>query len=846
MSRTSDRNTVAGNSWKVAFLRFGQQLKSSGWSFFWVLVSGFQLLNAQTTSLEGQVIDEEDRLPLIGAHVSFPALGIRAITDENGHFTLTELPLGKQEIEISYTGKKTHQELLQLKATGNKLQIRLEDEAHLLSQINVQAAPEESFGLARLHAVEGVAIYEGKKSEVVILRDLAANLAANNPRQVYGRVAGLNIWESDGAGLQLGIGGRGLSPNRTANFNTRQNGYDISADALGYPESYYTPPTEALDRIQVVRGAASLQYGTQFGGMLNFVFKKPPTDQKISLLSRQTVGSFGFLGTYNQLAGSLAQGKFSYFTYYQYKQGDGWRPNSRFAMHNAFASLNWLPATRLNIGLEMTRMNYLAQQAGGLSDVLFERDPRASYRERNWFKVDWNLLALTFDYRLSDRTRLNMRNFGLLAGRQSLGVLSPINVTDFGDNRDLIDGSFKNIGSETRLLHRYRMGGQEHTFVTGIRLYQGYTTARQGEANDGSGPDFYFLDPENVGKSDYRFPNTNAAIFAEHIFRLGHRWSLTPGIRYEYIHTRAEGYFNQRVYDAAGNLIAESRQDEDQSRKRDFVLMGLGASWKPSPRYELYANLSQNYRAINFSDLRIDNPNNRVDTAITDERGFTADLGWRTRSGAWLYADVTAFYVAYRDRIGQVLRSGEPPLYNDYRLRTNIADARNIGLELFAEADLWHFLRPQDSRTQLSLFVNTSFIDARYVHTEDLSIADRKVELVPPITLRSGLTYRHGDFKASFIWAYTAEHFTDATNARRTASAVNGIIPAYQVADLSLGWKWRILSLDASCNNLFDARYFTRRAEAYPGPGIIPAEGRSFFLTLGIAIGKSDGPVGDR
>lgn len=814
--------------WSVAYRR--------SFILFFLLFLAALSANSQTAILKGKVLDQTDSYPLIGAHISLPELNKQAVTDESGFFILNDLPEGRYRIEISYTGKSTFQQMLQIGTKNKGLKIRLEDEAHLLAEVNVQAQEEESFGLSRLRAVEGMAIYEGKKSEVVVLSDLAANLAANNPRQIYGRVAGLNIWESDGAGLQLGIGGRGLSPNRTANFNTRQNGYDISADALGYPESYYTPPTEALDRIQVVRGAASLQYGTQFGGMLNFVFKKPPKDKKISLVSRQTAGSYGFLGSYNQLAGTLADGKFSYFTYYQYKQGDGWRPNSQFDMHNAFASLAWKPSDRWAIGLEVTRMHYLAQQAGGLTDALFERDPRASFRDRNWFKVDWNLMALTLDYRLSDRTRINVRNFGLLASRKSLGVLSPINVTDFGDHRDLIDGGFENFGNETRLLHRYRLGGQDHTFVAGVRLYKGYTTARQGEGNNGSGPDFHFLDPENVEKSDYSFPNTNYAAFAEHIFRLGEKWSLTPGIRYEYIHTRSEGYFKQRVYDAAGNLVSETRREEAETRERDFLLFGLGASWKPSDRYEFYANLSQNYRAINFSDLRIDNPNSRIDPNITDERGFTADVGWRTRSGGWLYADVTAFYVSYRDRIGQVLRSGEPPLYNDYRLRTNIADARNLGMELFAEADLWHFIRDNDAANKLSLFVNTSFIDARYINTEDLSIRNRKVELVPPVTIRTGLAYRHNDLRASFIWAYTAEHFTDATNARRTASAVNGIIPAYQVADLSLGWKWRFLTLEASCNNLFDARYFTRRAEAYPGPGIIPAEGRSFFLTVGVEL----------
>ena len=102
----------------------------------------------------------------------------------------------------------------------------------------------------------------------------------------------LNVWESDGAGIQLGIGARGLSPNRTSNFNTRQNGYDISADALGYPESYYTPLADGLEKIEIIRGAAALQFGTQFGGVINFIMKSPYASEEkpIRLLSKNTLG----------------------------------------------------------------------------------------------------------------------------------------------------------------------------------------------------------------------------------------------------------------------------------------------------------------------------------------------------------------------------------------------------------------------------------------------------------------------------------------------------------------------------------------------------------------------------
>src|SRR5690606_27934861 len=141
--------------------------------------------------------------------------------------------------------------------------------------------------------VEGVSIYAAKKSEVIIMADLTANKASNNPRQIFARIAGANIWESDCAGLQIGIASRGLSPNRNSNFNTRQNGYDISADPLGYPESYYTPALQAVERVEVVRGASSLQYGTQFGGMVNFKMKEGPKDKIVDFTTHQSYNSLG-------------------------------------------------------------------------------------------------------------------------------------------------------------------------------------------------------------------------------------------------------------------------------------------------------------------------------------------------------------------------------------------------------------------------------------------------------------------------------------------------------------------------------------------------------------------------
>jgi Fe(3+) dicitrate transport protein len=44
------------------------------------------------------------------------------------------------------------------------------------------------------------------------------------------------------------------------------------------------------------------------------------------------------------------------------------------------------------------------------------------------------------------------------------------------------------------------------------------------------------------------------------------------------------------------------------------------------------------------------------------------------------------------------------------------------------------------------------------------------------------------------------------------------------------------LNLKAGIKNLFDERYFTRRAGGYPRPGALPADGRTFFVSVGAKL----------
>jgi Fe(3+) dicitrate transport protein len=706
-----------------------------------------------------------------------------------------------------------------------------------LGQAEIIAELEQQFGITYIERYRDFTLYEAKKHEVILLPNIAANTATNNPRQIFGGITGLNIWESDGAGLQLGIGGRGLNPNRTSNFNTRQNGYDISADALGYPESYYTPPAEVLERIEVIRGAASLQYGTQFGGMINFVFREHESQKPITYTGRQTYGSWNFINSFNLFSGTLAKGKLSYLAYYQRKQGDGWRPNSAFTLNNGFVQLAYMPNPRHTIKLELTRMHYLAQQPGGLTDAQFRANPLLSNRSRNWFDVDWTLAALDYTHKISPTARLNVKAFALDASRKAVGNLERINVIDFNENRTLIEGNFNNLGAEIRYLQELQFFGLSHTLVTGARLYRGTTEALQGDANAEATPSFEFLNPERLEGSAYTFPNSNYAWFLEQVISLSERWSVTPGIRIEHITTRAQGYFRQRVFDFAGNIVSDQIANETLNRKRNFAIVGMGSQYKLSKALTLYGNISQNYRAINFSDLRIVNPNFRVDPELSDERGYTADLGVRGRIKDFASFEITSFYLFYNNRIGQILQADVPPLFIDYRYRTNVSASRTVGAEAYAVVNLKNCFFNSAEELTLSIFFNTAYINARYINSRDRAIEGNKVEMVPDLIVRSGLTAGYRNFTASFQFNYTSSHFSDASNAERTATAVEGLIPAYAVSDFTTKYSLsKSIQLEASCNNVFNTMYFTRRAEAYPGPGLLPADGRSFFLTLQVQL----------
>lgn len=756
--------------------------------------------------------------------------GLLTKTTSDGSFTFyTE----NERITIVFYSESFQLKEITVQSTqASNIRIELNALAEELDEIAIKVRTTKIFELKRLKDVEETAIYAGKKTEVVLVSQSTANLATNNARQIFNQIAGLNIYENDDAGLQLNIGGRGLDPNRTANFNTRQNGYDISADVLGYPESYYTPAAEGLDEIQIIRGAASLQYGTQFGGLVNFVTKKPNPNKELELITRNTVGSNNLYTNFTSLSGT--KDKLSYYGYFNFKKGDGFRPNSEFDATNIFLHLGYQLNEKDAFSLELTYLDYLAQQAGGLTDQMFAQNPFQSNRARNWFQVNWLLYNLKWSRKISDKTNFTFNFFGLDASRDALGFrTNRVNQIDPNTERDLIKGTFKNFGFETRLLSEYEFFGKKSTFLIGSKFYSARNTNQQGPGSDGSDANFSIQlnnYPNYPRQSNSIFPNLNMALFGENILYVNEKWSVTPGIRLEYIRTERDEIIKDIITDAAGNVINENLRDEEETKERTFVLLGVGVSYKPTSTIEFYGNISQNYRSVTFSDISTANPAFEIAPDITDEKGFSTDIGIRGNYKNYISFDANVFGLFYNDRINIYTRA------DGKAERDNIGDARILGIESLVDFNL-NKLFLEDSDFSFNYFINSSFITSEYTSSQINGIVGNEVEFIPNVNIKTGVRFGYKNFLSSIQYSFLSRQFSDATNAAGgSISGVTGEIPAYDILDVSTSYKFKYIKLELGVNNLLDNHYFTRRATGYPGPGIIPSAPRNWYLTVQLKL----------
>ena len=679
--------------------------------------------------------------------------------------------------------------------------------------------------------IVGTNIYAGKKNALIVLDNVQGNVVTNNMRQVLAKVPGIHIWESDPSGIQIGIAARGLSPNRSWEFNVRQNGYDIAADPFGYPEAYYNPQLQAVQRIEIVRGQGSLQYGPQFGGLVNYILRNGSEINKpFEFETQQTVGSNGLFNSYNAIGGK--KGKVHYYTFFDHRNGDGWRENSRYFTNAGYGTVTYNFSTKFSLTAEVMRSHIRSQQPGGLTDAQIKQDAQQSFRSRNWFDITWTTPALIANYKINENTRWNTKLFGTIGDRNSVGFLQSITTKDSinpatlsYNNRVVNLDQYRNYGLESRIITDYHFGKMKNTLSGGIRLYTG-TTTRQADGKGTTGTGYDVSVTGNYPR-DITFMSSNVAAFAENIFRINDKFLIIPGIRYEWLEGSSSG---RNGYTSGGAEIIL----QNITRGRSFVLAGIGTEYHITKATEVYANISQAYRPIQFANLQAPPTTDVVDPELKDAKGYNIDLGYRGKVKNFLQFDVSGFYLQYDNRVGTITVSGTP----SYRLITNVGSSTSKGFEGYVEFNPIRAFG-KSKHAELIIFSSYGYTDAKYSGDhKDASTKGKKVENAPTNIFRGGITGGYKGFLLTAQISSVGETFSDANNTVAASTNGNtGLIPSYTVTDLTATYKFsKGLNLKAGINNLFDERYFTRRAGGYPGPGALPADGRTFFISIGAKL----------
>ncbi|MDW8310070.1 MAG: TonB-dependent receptor, partial [Verrucomicrobiales bacterium] len=639
----------------------------------------------------------------------------------------------------------------------------------------------------------------------------------NNYRQALAQTPGLLL--SVETSPLLSIGYRGLNPNRVQFTQVLKDGIPIHADQFGYPEAYYTPPLEAVERIEFIRGGASLLYGPQPGGALNYVTRRPRGDVPFAATSRHVFGSDAFYSTFNAVEGTVD--RLGYYGYFHHRQTDGFRDaNSDVELFNGSARLV-LDATRESRWV-LSFDGYAEEhgEPGGLTftpgpnAVLYNVDRNAASRRFDRFRLERHFASLAWERDFSEDTFLTAAAWGgyysRFSKRQRGGGFGTLPSGPASNSNTIEHQQFWTEGVEARLRHDWVWGQNLNTLAAGAQFYHTWSprTDRRGaspDANDGP--------VRNRNEREVYY----APVFLENRFVFGN-FSLTPGVRLENVWQSVREKVNLDKA-AAGTPLGDERQ-------HDFVpLFGVGLEYEPAERVWVYGNFSQAYRPKLFTQAVPLGANTFVNQDLEPAESWQADVGLRGRPVPYVHWDVSVFWMEFNNQIGSVAVPGGTSL-------ENVGDAVHRGVEAAMEVELLGLadaLRGQSGTArehQLSLYGNLMALDAEFVRGPQKG---NTPQYAPQLLARTGVIYRWGDrAKLALTGTLVDDHFADDANSAAFR------VPAYAVWDLTLELKLhrRHLSLVGGINNLFDEDYYAR----ITGTGIDPAYRRNFYAGLTLAF----------
>jgi len=705
-----------------------------------------------------------------------------------------------------------------------------EEPVRVMEQVEVEADYDRDVEGAFLPDVEGTKINAGKKTTNIRLDEIP-QISNDNYRQVLATTPGVILSEETTPLLSIGI--RGYDPHRTQFFQVLEDGIPIMADMIGYPEAYYTPPLDSVDRIEIIRGGAALMYGPQPAGAINFVMKKPPLDTKFAVESTNLVGSFGYYSNFSSLGGTI--GRLGYYGYYDHQQTDGFREANSDYFLNAYGAMFALDATGpFRIYLNLTAYDETHGEPGGLTladgpnAVNYNENRDATSRFYDRMRISRYAVGLITEWDISDRTLFTFRGWWdyylRFSRRQNGGGFGTLPTGPAAQTNQLETQQFYTFGIEPRIRHDWDLGGRTHTLTGGMMLYNTYSprvdargdnpTAMQGEIlNQSLRSTWYY------------------SVFAENKFTLG-KLSITPGVRLESVW--------QSVNETRNAKKSAAGEGPDNESIFNFVpLFGLGLEYSFTPEVQAYANVSQAYRPPIFTQAVPTGPNTVVDGNLEESFVWNYEFGFRGEPTEWITWDTSFFMIDNSDQIGTSTADN-----GNITVIQNSGRSFVYGWDLFTQLDLVGladhiFNRPEGAPVAAKGSKETAPAHASWVDRfGSLSVYSaftlqsgefisgpnegKTPQYLPETILRAGLIYNWRDrLKCSLMGNFVGSSFADDTNTPQR------FIPAYDVWDLMVEAKVYKdnVSIIGGVNNLFNRDYYAR----IRSDGIDPAAPRNWY-----------------
>ena len=612
------------------------------------------------------------------------------------------------------------------------------------------------------------------------------------------KLPGVCARDEEGFGLRPNLGIRGLNPTRSTKLTMLEDGVPLAYAPYGDNASYYHPPIDRFERIELLKGAGQILFGPQtIGGVINYI--TPAPQMKLGGFASVTGGARDYFDGKVRLAGHRM------VLDYTRKQGDGARDNIYSKLHDVnFKTVLVLGKTqaltlRASVLTENSNLTY-----SGLTEAEFANfGARYNPFKNDRFDLTRYGASATHNLQLGESTMLTTNlyfsNFNRDWWRQSSTTTDAQGGapgTAFRDARlaglrvdpdtlNSVQGRLREYttwGIEPRLKLVHSLLGVSSELQTGIKAHLENQNRIQ---LNGTSPwaRVGMLMEDNLRET------TAYSTFVVNRFLFG-AWSLTPGLRYEHINS-------SRTNRLPGGLTGK----DDLSK----WIPSLGATWNPVSTVMMFAGVHIGFAPPRTEDV-IDGAG--TSTEVEPEESTNLEIGARFQLAMSSSMQATFFRNDFKRLIavGSVAGGGTPLSQGEALFQGVELSGQYYLPKHFYLSGAYTWLLEAEQTTAFQQVTNGAIIAG--------SAAGKRQPYAPEHLLTAALGYVKTGFETQLEAVYVGEQFSDFANALLpTADGQRGKLAAYLIWNVALNYQLHSVhtTFFVAVKNLADKTYIVDR-----------------------------------